>query len=202
MEERQPTGGSAALSSPEWDATQTRILDAADALLQRRGVHGPTVAELSRRAGLSRPTIYRNWDDADDVVRSALLRRVIGILDDLPHPVRSRAELVDSVLTFISRFRADAVYARLLADEPESFTRYTLQRVGQSQRRILRWLATAIGGAQHGDDVRGDSPDDMAVMLLLIAQSAVLSHGTVAELIDEAAWQHELRAALDGYLRP
>ncbi|MBN7792523.1 TetR/AcrR family transcriptional regulator [Microbacterium sp. 2216-1] len=202
MEERQPTGGSAALSSPEWDATQTRILDAADALLQRRGVHGLTVAELSRRAGLSRPTIYRNWDDADDVVRSALLRRVIGILDDLPHPVRSRAELVDSVLTFISRFRADAVYARLLADEPESFTRYTLQRVGQSQRRILRWLATAIGGAQHGDDVRGDSPDDMAVMLLLIAQSAVLSHGTVAELIDEAAWQHELRAALDGYLRP
>ncbi|MCA1306380.1 TetR/AcrR family transcriptional regulator [Microbacterium esteraromaticum] len=202
MEERQPTGGSAALSSPEWDATQTRILDAADALLQRRGVHGLTVAELSRRAGLSRPTIYRNWDDADDVVRSALLRRVIGILDDLPHPVRSRAELVDSVLTFISRFRADAVYARLLADDPESFTRYTLQRVGQSQRRILRWLATAIGGAQHGDDVRGDSPDDMAVMLLLIAQSAVLSHGTVAELIDEAAWQHELRAALDGYLRP
>ncbi|WDH77501.1 helix-turn-helix domain containing protein [Microbacterium esteraromaticum] len=202
MEERQPTGGSAALSSPEWDATQTRILDAADALLQRRGVHGLTIAELSRRAGLSRPTIYRNWDDADDVVRSALLRRVIGILDDLPHPVRSRAELVDSVLTFISRFRADAVYARLLADEPESFTRYTLQRVGQSQRRILRWLAAAIGGAQHGDDVRGDSPDDMAVMLLLIAQSAVLSHGTVAELIDEAAWQHELRAALDGYLRP
>lgn len=202
MEERQPTGGSAALSSPEWDATQTRILDAADALLQRRGVHGLTIAELSRRAGLSRPTIYRNWDDADDVVRSALLRRVIGILDDLPHPVRSRAELVDSVLTFISRFRADAVYARLLADEPESFTRYTLHRVGQSQRRILRWLGTAIGGAQHGDDVRGDSPDDMAVMLLLIAQSAVLSHGTVAELIDEAAWQHELRAALDGYLRP
>ncbi|WP_423493939.1 TetR/AcrR family transcriptional regulator [Microbacterium esteraromaticum] len=202
MEERQPTGGSAALSSPEWGATQTRILDAADALLQRRGVHGLTVAELSRRAGLSRPTIYRNWDDADDVVRSALLRRVIGILDDLPHPVRSRAELVDSVLTFISRFRADAVYARLLADEPESFTRYTLQRVGQSQRRILRWLAAAIGSAQHGDDVRGDSPDDMAVMLLLIAQSAVLSHGTVAELIDEAAWQHELRAALDGYLRP
>ncbi|MBY6061181.1 TetR/AcrR family transcriptional regulator [Microbacterium esteraromaticum] len=202
MEERQPIGGSAALSSPEWDATQTRILEAADALLQRRGVHGLTVAELSRRAGLSRPTIYRNWDDADDVVRSALLRRVIGILDDLPHPVRSRTELVDSVLTFISRFRADAVYARLLADEPESFTRYTLQRVGQSQRRILRWLATAIGDAQHGDDVRGDSPDDMAVMLLLIAQSAVLSHGTVAELIDEAAWQHELRAALDGYLRP
>ncbi|WP_157543659.1 helix-turn-helix domain-containing protein, partial [Microbacterium sp. CCH5-D1] len=46
MEERQPL----------WDATQTKILDAADALIERRGVHGVTVAELARRAELSRPT--------------------------------------------------------------------------------------------------------------------------------------------------
>ncbi len=39
-------------------------------------------------------------------------------------------------------------------------------------------------------------------MLLLIAQSAVLSHATVADLIDERAWERELRAALDGHLRP
>ena len=40
------------------------------------------------------------------------------------------------------------------------------------------------------------------MMLLLIAQSAVLSHGTVSELISEESWERELRAALDGLLRP
>lgn len=195
MEERQPS----------WDATQSRILDAADLLIERRGVHGLTIAEVARRAELSRPTIYRNWVDADDVVRAALLRRVARILSGFPalDPDRAdRAGLVDDVLRFIALFRADAVYGRLIDDEPEAFTRYTLQRVGSSQRMILEWLAAAIGAAQTGGSVRVGEPHEMAVMLLLIAQSAVLSHGTVSELISEPAWQRELRCALDGLLRP
>lgn len=202
MEERQPGLPADDATLPQWDATQSRILDAADSLLQRRGVHGVTIAELARRSDLSRPTIYRNWTDADDVVRSALLRRVAGILSGLPAPEPTRAALVDAVLTFIAHFRSDAVYARLLSDEPEAFTRYTLQRVGQSQRVILHWLASAISAAQHDGSVRAGNPHEIAVMLLLIAQSAVLSHGTVQDIIDEASWQRELRAALEGHLRP
>ncbi|MFK4850560.1 TetR/AcrR family transcriptional regulator [Microbacterium sp. ZW T6_19] len=192
MEERQP----------QWDATQSRILDAADQLIERRGVHGLTVAELARRADLSRPTIYRNWNDSDDVVRAALLRRVAGILNSFPAPVPSRSALVDDVMRFIAMFRSDALYGRLLDDEPEAFTRYTLHRVGSSQRMILGWLAAAISAAQSGGSVRAGAPEEMAVMLLLIAQSAVLSHGTVADLISETAWERELRCALDGLLRP
>lgn len=192
MEERQPL----------WDATQTRILDAADALIERRGVHGVTIAELARRADLSRPTIYRNWSDADDVVRAALLRRVDGILRTFSADARTRTALVDDVLRFTTLFRNDKLYRRLLADEPEAFTRYTLQRVGSSQRLILGWLATAIDAAQTEGSVRQGAPQEIAVMLLLIAQSAVLSHATVADLISEDAWERELRAALDGLLRP
>ena len=192
MEERQPL----------WDATQTRILDAADALIERRGVHGVTIAELARRADLSRPTIYRNWSDADDVVRAALLRRVDGILSTFSADARTRSALVDDVLRFTTLFLSDPLYGRLLADEPEAFTRYTLQRVGSSQRMILRWLARAISSAQGDGSVRPGEPQEIAVMLLLIAQSAVLSHGTVADLISEAGWERELRAALDGLLRP
>lgn len=192
MEERQP----------QWDATQTRILDAADALIERRGVHGVTIAELARRADLSRPTIYRNWSDADDVVRAALLRRVAGILSTFSADAHTRTALVDDVLRFTALFRNDALYGRLLADEPEAFTRYTLQRVGSSQRMILGWLAAAIGAAQTHGSVRPGAPQEIAVMLLLVAQSAVLSHGTVADLISEDAWERELRAAIDGLLRP
>lgn len=201
MEERQPRSSGLVAERPQWDATQARVLDAADALIGRRGVHGVTIAELARRSSLSRPTIYRNWNDADDVVRSALLRRVVGLIDHFPSPARTRSALVDDVMRFTALFRNDAVYGRLLADEPEAFTRYTLQRVGSSQRMILQWLATAIGAAQDDGSVRAGEPQEIAVMLLLIAQSAVISHGTVADLIDEAAWERELRAALDGHLR-
>lgn len=197
MEERQP-----AVAIPSWEPTQNRVLDAADDLLVRAGVHGVTIAALARRSGLSRPTIYRTWSDADDVVRAALLRRVGRLIHRLRAIAESRAALVDDVLAFIALFRADEVYGRLLDEEPEAFTRYTLQRVGSSQRLILDWLTAAIERAQAHGSVRTGVPGDIAVMLLLIAQSAVLSHGTVADLIDETAWERELRAALDGYLRP
>lgn len=202
MEERQPTVTDLSTDQPHWDATQTRVLDAADALISRRGVDGVTIAELSRRADLSRPTIYRSWNDADDVVRAALLRRVVGLIAKFPAPASTRSTLVDDVLRFISLFRQDEVYSRLLDDEPEAFTRYTLQRFGSSQRMILDWLAAAIAAAQENRSVRDGAPQEIAVMLLLIAQSAVLSHGTVADLIHEDAWERELRAALDGHLRP
>ena len=202
MEERQARTDPLSPEAPRWDATQSRILDAADELIGRRGVHDVTIAELARRAGHSRPTIYRSWSDADDVVRAALLRRVAAVLAHFPVPPESRDVLVDDVLRFSALFRADDVYGRLLEDEPEVFTRYTLQRVGSSQRLILQWLATAIAAAQQGGTVRRGEPDEIAVMLLLIAQSAVLSHGTVSDLLSETAWERELRAALDGLLRP
>ncbi|MEE6389997.1 TetR/AcrR family transcriptional regulator [Microbacterium paraoxydans] len=202
MEERQPSDVPSEAFTPPWDATQRRVLDAADDLLVRGGVHGVTIAALARRSGLSRPTIYRTWRDADDVVRSALLRRVATLLQEFPEKVDSRDALVDDVLRFTSLFRADPVYRHLLDEEPEAFMRYTLHRVGSSQRLILQWLADAIAAAQAQGSVRAGEPGEIAVMLLLIAQSAVLSHGTVADLIDEQAWERELRAALDGHLRP
>ncbi|PCE13905.1 hypothetical protein AUC47_04435 [Microbacterium sp. SZ1] len=201
MEERQAMSALTDRARPRWDATQVRILDAADDLIMRRGVHGVTIAELARRAGHSRPTIYRSWSDADDVVRSALLRRVASIVAEFPEPSHSRGELVDDVLRFSALFRNDAVFGGLLDEEPEAFTRYTLQRVGSSQRLILTWLARAISVAQEYGDVRRDDPSEMAVMLLLLAQSAVLSHGTVSDLVSESAWERELRAAIDGLLR-
>lgn len=181
---------------------QARVLDAADHLIATRGLHAVTVAELARRASVSRPTVYRTWSDADDVVRTALARRAADILRAFSPAVADRGMLVEDVLRFSAMFRSDAVFGALLSSEPESFTRYMLQRVGSSQRLILGWLTDAITAAQDGGSIRAGDPHAMAVMLLLIAQSAILSHGTVSDLIDEAAWESEFRHAIDGLLRP
>lgn len=194
MEDRQA-------SASDWDATQLRILDAAEQLIARRGVSGLAVAELARDAGVSRPTVYRTWAGADEVVRAVLLRRVLVLLEDVPLS-DSRERIVDDVLRFSVAFRTDPLYAALLEREPEIFTRYTLQRFGASQQAILVRMAASIVAAQAAGSVRAGEPQHIAVMLLLIAQSAILSHGTVSDLIDERSWEHELRAALGGLLRP
>lgn len=198
MEKRQPLLESA---PTRWDDTQHQILDAAETLITQRGVGGLTIAELARTSGFSRPTVYRSWQGADDVVRAALLRRVMILLAEFP-TASNRDELVTDVLAFAARFREDAMYAALLEREPEVFTRYTLQRFGSSQRAILDWLAVSISRAQQHGSIRPGPPAEIATMLLLITQSAILSHGTVTALLDAEAWRRELRFALDGHLRP
>ena len=191
-----------AVERPVWDQTEHLMLDAATELIATRGVHGVTVAEVARSAAVSRPTVYRRWAGADDIVRAALLRSAVGIIDSFGTLATTRAEIVRDVLRFSELFREDPLYGSLLEREPEVFTRYTLQRIGTSQRVILHWLAAAITTAQAGGTVRAGNPGDIAVMLLLIAQSAILSHNTVSALIDESHWSTELWHALDGHLRP
>jgi len=185
-----------------WDETELRMLDAAAELIAERGVHGITVAEVARKAAVSRPTVYRRWAGADDIVRAALLRAAVDIIDGFGTLATTREEIVRDVLRFSKLFREDPLYGRLLEREPEVFTRYLLQRIGTSQRVILHWLAAAITIAQRGGTVRAGNPGDISVMLLLIAQSAILSHNTVSTLIDESHWSTELWHALDGHLRP
>lgn len=203
MEDRQVLEVSSVESSlPDWDEVDARLLDVASALIASRGTRGFTIAELAREAKVSRPTIYRRWSGTDEVVRAALLRQTVSILTRLSTEVHTRQEFVAEVLHFAELFRDDLVFRRLLDREPEAFTQYSLERIGSSQRVMLRWLEGAITRGQHGDTVRAGSPGDISVMLLLIVQSAILSRHAVSSLMGAAEWWAELARAVDGYLRP
>jgi len=202
MEDRQAVVNSPSEHLPVWDEVDARLLDHASALIAARGTGGLTIAELAREAGVSRPTIYRRWPGVDEVVRAALLRQTVSILRGFSPAIATRGDLVDEILRFADAFAADPVFARLLTREPAAFTQYSLERVGSSQRVMLRWLTGAIARGQRGGSVREGDADDMSVMLLLIVQSAVLSHNAVSALIGAVEWRAELTRAVDGYLRP
>lgn len=187
---------------PVWDEVDASLLDQASVLIAARGTGRLTIAELAREARVSRPTIYRRWASTDEVVRAALLRQTVAIIRRLSSTVSTRAELVAETLRFSDLFGDDPVFGRLLAAEPEAFTRYSLERVGSSQRVILRWLEDAIGRGQSSGTVRQGNPADISVMLLLIVQSAILSHNAVSSVIGASEWRVELTRAVDGYLRP
>ncbi|MBE1877685.1 TetR/AcrR family transcriptional regulator [Myceligenerans pegani] len=190
------------------DAIGVRLLDAAGHLVATRGLKGLTIAELAREAEVSRPTVYRRFRSSDDVVRALLGHRATLLVAQASHEARrgahapDRAAIVAGVLAFGDLFRADPVFRRLLRREPEVFTRYTLQRIGRSQRVIHEWIAAALAAAQEGGSVRAGDPHDMALMVLIVSQGALLSGPTVADLVDPDAWRAELAHALDAYLRP
>lgn len=184
------------------DRIEQRLLDAASEIVATRGTRGLSVTELARAAGVSRPTVYRRWESADDVLRALIAHRMQRVITTVGPQAADRAAIVDKVVRFGELFHADRVFARLLDTEPEVFTRYAFQRIGRSQRVVLEWLAANVTAAQRGGTVRTGSATDLAVMVLLISQSVLLSHKTVTAVIEADALRTELAHALDGYLRP
>lgn len=200
-------------SGTQTDETATRVLDAArDSVLRHRG-RRVTLAEVAREAGVSRPTVYRRWPDMDNVMRDLMTREVDRIVNAVTSttPLHSGPGFhaaVDQVVRIAAAMRDDELFAVLwqAAASPakgesvrDYMTPYVFDRLGQSQRSLLRLLADGIADAQSDGEVRAGDPEKLAAMVLLITQSAVQSRSLVEPILGDD-WTVELHHALTAYL--
>jgi AcrR family transcriptional regulator len=184
------------------EALDDAILDAASETVLSLGVRRTQVSEIARRAGVSRPTVYRRWADSDAIVASLLTREILGAVDAVPSTGDDRAALVRRVVGVAVRLREHPLFGALVDHEPDVLMTYVLQRLGTSQRTVLTGLRTAIATAQAGGTVRPGNPDQLATTVLLIAQSMIQSHRMVTDVLPPRVWRRELAHAVDGYLAP
>ncbi|TFV60512.1 TetR/AcrR family transcriptional regulator [Mycobacterium sp. PS03-16] len=183
-------------------SVEERILDAAAACVVTYGVGRVTLAEIARRARVSRPTIYRRWRDTDAVLAALLTARITGVLDDVPSAGGGRAALVDRIVQVGERLRTDEIVGSVIHSAPEFAMVYISRRLGTSQQILIDALAEEIEVAQDDGSVRAGEPRQLAAMCLLITQSTIQSAQMVAPLLDANTLSVELRRSLDGYLRP
>ncbi|WP_028847959.1 TetR/AcrR family transcriptional regulator [Thermocrispum agreste] len=183
-------------------STEDVILDAAAELIQHTGGARVNIAEIARRAGVSRPTIYRRWPDVRAIVAALLTREVRAIARAVVPAGQDREALVAGVVEIAERVRDHPVLGLLLRTDPEVYRRYFVERLGTSQRGLLRELQSRLAAAQADGTVRDGDPEQMAAMVLLIAETTVQSYRTVTALVPEDAWRRELTHVLNRYLAP
>ncbi len=185
---------------PTESATAAAILDAALAEVLAHGIRRTSMADIARRSGLSRQTVYRYWPDAPALFAALVTREVVAQVP-APAPVESLDDLVATLVVGADRIRQLDIVDRLRDTDPELFARYILERVGTSQRIVHTALAAHVRAGQSAGFVRAGDVDARAAMLLLVLQSAVQSAPLVAEWLDPAAWRTELSAAVRGLLQ-
>ncbi|MBY0290078.1 MAG: TetR/AcrR family transcriptional regulator [Mycobacteriaceae bacterium] len=187
------------------DSPQTigdRILTAAAECVLAFGVDRVTLAEIARRAGVSRPTVYRRWPDTRSVLAALLTSRVIGVLDAVPSRQVGRGPLVERIVTVAELLRRDDVVMSVLRSAPDLAMIYIAERLGTSQQVLLDAVAADIKLAQEEGSVRPGDPRQLGAMCLLITQSAIQSGQIVAPILDPDALATELAHSLNGYLKP
>jgi AcrR family transcriptional regulator len=189
-------------SSSDQRSVDDAILDAAADLVVHLGVRRTQLAEIARRAGVSRPTVYRRWPDVRAVIGALLTREVLATVAQVQGAADDRESFVAGVVEVAVRLRDHPVLGALLHSDSDTLLEYMVERLGTSQRGMLDALRDAIERGQAHGSIRSGEPTELAAMVLLIAQSTVQSYRMVAQLLPEQAWRRELATALNGYLKP
>jgi AcrR family transcriptional regulator len=177
-----------------------RILDAAASCVTAYGVERVTLAEIARRAGVSRPTVYRRWTDTREILAALLTSRVIGVWRDVPSQGQGREALVRRIVAVADRLRRDELIMSVLLSSPELAMVYITQRLGTSQQVLIDAAASEIEAAQRDGSARAGDPRQLAAMVLLITQSTIQSAQIVRPILDADALARELAHSLNGYL--
>ncbi|GGU97655.1 TetR family transcriptional regulator [Streptomyces filipinensis] len=186
------------------------VLDAVRDCVLAVGVRRTTLADVARRAGVSRMTLYRRWPDLRTLVGDLMTREWIDVATRaIPDPTAgtdTRTRLVDGLVRGVEAFRAHPLFRKIIDVDPELLLPYVLDRRGASQEALLTLLADAVRAGHADGSVRHGHVERQSRALLLTVQSFTLSLRTMTDEddpeLDSAAFLGELRSLLERTLTP
>lgn len=189
------------------DDTENAILDAAAECVLAFGVRRTSLSDVARRAGVSRPTVYRYWPDLQALVADLMTRELGAVFTGAaqappgsPGSVRERA--VRQFVAAAAALRAHPLLDKIIQVDPELLQPYIFDRLGASQRMALGFIAELIRAGQRDGSIRAGDETAMSVTVLLSVQSLVFSARTTDALLSPAQRAAEATLLLDRYLRP
>ncbi|MEU9992805.1 TetR/AcrR family transcriptional regulator [Streptomyces sp. NPDC048045] len=186
------------------------VLDAVRDCVLAVGVRRTTLADVARRAGVSRMTLYRRWPDLRTLVGDLMTREWIAVathaIPESTTGTDTRARIVAGLVAGVEAFRAHPLFRKIVDVDPELLLPYVLDRRGASQEALLALLADALREGHADGSVRTTHTERQARGLLLIVQSFALSLRTMTDEddpdLDSPALLGELRTLLERTLTP
>lgn len=96
-------------------------MDAAEECFDRYGVAKTTMDDIAKSAGVSRPTVYRHFEDRDSLILAVVLRRSRQLIDRAQKFLRKHAsfedQLVEGLLFLVDKGRKDPFVGLLVSPE-------------------------------------------------------------------------------------
>lgn len=182
------------------------MLEATKACVLDVGLRRTTLADVARRAGVSRMTVYRRYGDMPSLVSALLTRELVALIEqarsDVADRPTARERLVQAGVLVVDRLADHPLWRRVLDLDPELLLPLVVDRFGASQRAAVELVAAQVAEGQRDGSVRPVDPDLAATCLLLTAQSFVFSARIVAAQHRRQDASEQLRHLLDAYLRP
>ena len=202
----EPSPDSTVPDSTAPDSTEAAILGAAAECVLAFGVRRTSLSDVARRAGVSRPTVYRRWPDLTALVADVMTREWLAAFAAArPDPAgfgTARQFTVSYLVTVTGVLRGHPLLRKIIEVDPELLQPYIFDRFGTGQRLALQFLGERIAGGQQDGSVRDGDPAMLALTVLLTVQSFVFSGRVATSAAGPQRVDAELAELLDRYLRP
>jgi len=185
--------------------TDAALLEAARDCAAVVGVRRTTVADVARRAGASRMTVYRLFPDAKTLWSTLLTREFEQVVEEATasaaHLPTALERLVETTVAALARVSEDPVVRRVLELDTELLVPYILERLGQSQRLAMVRFRQLLDEGRRDGSIRRLDEHTVAYCLQLVVGSFILATRVTEREADPAAVAGELRRLLTAYLR-
>jgi len=139
-------------------ARREHLLDAAKALVAEAGFHGVSIEAVARRAGITRPIVYRHFDDLGTLLEALVERETLRALAQLrgflPTDLGgdAREGLIAALRGYLHAVGSDPVTWRLVLVPPEGAPGLLGERIAAGRAAVVEQLAAAIGPVAGSPD--------------------------------------------------
>jgi AcrR family transcriptional regulator len=168
---RSPWAG----NPPLVDAARDRLLDAAARCIARDGLAATSVASVAAEAGVSRPTVYRYFDDRDELIRNAmhaaaeqlraLVRERIEPLDDAGDMV------VEAIVVAVTEVPNDPVLRAIWSSAAVDGSIVA----GFTEPTAVEWVRDCLAPATRAAGWHGRELDEAIEMMLRVVLSLLVT---------------------------
>jgi AcrR family transcriptional regulator len=134
-------------------ARREHLLDAAKAVVADDGFHAVSIEAVARRAGITRPIVYRHFDDLpallDALVERETARALAQLVAFMPSELgdEPREGLLATLRAYLQAVESDPVTWRLVLVPPEGAPRLLRERIAAGRAAVVRQLARAAAGS-------------------------------------------------------
>jgi AcrR family transcriptional regulator len=191
----------------EGDPVSASILDAALAEFRDFGLRRANVDAVARRAGVSRATLYRRFENKDVLVQAVLIRECRRFFESIAAAVAGLPSAVDRLVegfvVGVRYARRDPLLSRLLASDPEALLPYLTVEGGLVVAVARDFLVAQGQGSPDGDKpVDGRDPAGVAELFVRLAISFTLTPDSAIPLGTDEEVRTFARSYLAVLMRP